>query len=80
MRAARCRPEPQSLQMKETRALYSDFFDVCRRGDIKSVEEYLDRGLDVNHLHASGWSALSFAAMEENVEVCRLLIARGTKP
>ncbi|XP_046390192.1 ankyrin repeat and MYND domain-containing protein 2 [Ischnura elegans] len=53
---------------------------VCYKGNKEYVQMLLDRGADVNAgKHESAYTALHFAALSGNVEVCHMLLAAGAK-
>ena len=59
---------------------------ACRDGDYRAVIDLLDSGVNVNakvldytdrHIHEYGWTALSVASYQGNIEIVRLLLAKG---
>src|SRR3954466_7947580 len=58
----------------------SQLFDAARQGDVKQVQELLDKGADVNARNKFGATALWFAAYKNRVEVIKLLLARKADP
>jgi outer membrane protein assembly factor BamB len=57
-----------------------DLFAAARRGDVKAVESFLDRGVEVNAKSPYGATALHFAAVKGHVEVVKLLLKRKADP
>lgn len=67
-----------------------DFFDVngmsplqhaCYKGNKDSVQLFLDLGADVNSSqHEYNYTALHFAALSGNAEICFMLLLAGAKP
>eukprot|EP00051_Salpingoeca_urceolata_P003403 m.57452 g.57452 ORF g.57452 m.57452 type:complete len:637 (+) comp12744_c0_seq1:356-2266(+) len=51
--------------------------DSAMLGDLASVERVLDRGIDVNTCDGDGITALHRAAVENNLNVARVLVERG---
>ena len=46
-------------------------------GDIDSVKEHLDRGVDVNKKNKYGWTALIESAYSGRIKIAELLIEKG---
>lgn len=55
----------------------SKFFSACIRNDVETVEEMLERGIDVNMQNAFDATPLHRAIHEDNMEVVRLLLEYG---
>jgi hypothetical protein len=56
-----------------------DFWLAVRRGDLKTVEELLAKGVDVNTKFRYGATALSYACDRGHLEVVKALLARGAE-
>ena len=48
-------------------------------GEVEEVERVLAEGVDVNQTDDEGYSALQAAAENDNLEVVKLLVAKGAK-
>ena len=62
------------------RTEYSTLFDLCKSGEAtpERVQEFLDRGVDVNEKNPNGETPLHVAAHDnENPQVLRVLIKAG---
>ena len=57
-----------------------DIMDAARDGDIQTVVRFLDEGGDVNAFDAHGRTLLVHSVAHSQVELCRVLIARGADP
>ena len=57
-----------------------DIMDAARDGDIQTVVRFLDEGGDVNAFDAHGRTLLVHSVVHSQVELCRVLIARGADP
>ncbi|XP_054006541.1 caseinolytic peptidase B protein homolog [Hylaeus anthracinus] len=53
------------------------FFRAVQHGNIAELEKILKDGVNVNTRHTLGWTALHVAAINERVEVIKLLIKKG---
>jgi Ankyrin repeats (3 copies) len=52
--------------------------NACSEGDIETVRQLLNRGVDVNKKDdREGWTALHFAIFEEHKEIIKLLLDNG---
>ena len=56
-----------------------EILDAARDGDIQTVVRFLDEGGDVNAVDARGLTLLRSVAYSQ-VDVCRVLVARGADP
>ena len=54
-------------------------YHAAYRGDVRAVRDYLDNGLDVARGNEVGYTVLMAAARGGNLEILRLLLARGAK-
>lgn len=52
---------------------------AAEHGDLAKVRDCLDRGVPVDEVGSSGFTALIYAAMEGHLEIARELIKRGAK-
>ena len=74
-----------SLQSAESRKharvvtilMGADLLPSIREGDIERIIELLDSGVDVNLRLIEGWTPLMVAALDDQIEVARLLLSRG---
>jgi len=57
--------------------LNDQFFEAVRKGDSASVTALLDKGVDVNAKFRYGTTALFKAAERGNIDVVKILLARG---
>ena len=57
-----------------------EILDAARDGDIQTVVRFLDEGGDVNAFDAHGRTLLVHSVAHSQVELCRVLIARGADP
>jgi outer membrane protein assembly factor BamB len=57
-----------------------EFFAAVRRGDVKAVETFLDKGVDPKSKTPYGATALHFAADKGNVEITKLLLKHKADP
>lgn len=51
--------------------------ELVRRGDLKSLEDALAAGIDVEQEDEKGWNALMWACRTSNAEAVRLLLTHG---
>ena len=58
----------------------NDIIDAVRNGDTQTVNRFLDEGGDVNAFDARGRTLLVKSVAHSQVELCRVLIARGADP
>ena len=56
------------------------FWKAAKTNDIKTLKEYLDKGIDVNVKNHYGVTALTYAADKGNLEAVDLLLERGADP
>lgn len=61
-------PSPQSL------------WDAARRGELESVKQAVEAGVDVNSVTHCGASALSFAADRGHFEIVQFLLSEQADP
>lgn len=54
----------------------SSLWTAALQGDVERVEAVLNRGVDVDLRDESGYTALHFAARNNNLDVVRLLLSR----
>lgn len=54
-----------------------DFWQAVRKGDVKTVEALLAKGVDVNTKFRYGATALSYACDRGHVDVVKVLLAKG---
>jgi hypothetical protein len=54
-----------------------DFWEAARKGDAKTVEALLAKGVDVNTKFRYGATALSYACDRGHTEVVKVLLAKG---
>lgn len=59
----------------------ANFFFICSEqvGNIETVRQLLDRGLDETHRDNAGWTPLHYAAFEGYSDICTQLIESGAK-
>lgn len=55
-----------------------DFLQAVKDSDLGTARGMLDRGIDPNTLSPNGWTAVTYAAANGNVEMMKLLISHGT--
>ncbi len=55
----------------------NDMIGAIIRNDITAVKQLLDSGTDINKQDGAGFTALHFAAQENNFGIAKLLIERG---
>ena len=55
-----------------------DFLQAVKDSDMFRAREMLDRGIDPNALSPNGWTGVTYASANGNVEMIRLLIGYGT--
>lgn len=53
------------------------FFQAVQYGDIPELEKILKTGVDINARHTFGWTALHVAAINNNIDVIKLLLKKG---
>jgi hypothetical protein len=53
------------------------FLNSIRQGDIKKVEEYIDKGADVNLIKNERQTPLMYAIWSNNFEIVKLLVSKG---
>lgn len=58
----------------------NEFFEAAERGDIDTLQEKLDQGLDIEEETTRGFTALSIAILEMKVEAVEFLLQRGADP
>ena len=58
----------------------TEIIDAARDGEIQTVVRFLDEGGDVNAFDARGRTLLVKSVVHSQVELCRVLIARGADP
>lgn len=51
--------------------------DAVKTGQLAKVEEALDSGADIHEQDEQGWTALNWAAGKGNLDMVRLMLARG---
>jgi len=68
---------PFSLQAQTKQELNDKLFEAVRAGDATAVTALLDKGADVNAKYRYGMTALFKAAERGNLEVAKILVARG---
>lgn len=56
------------------------FWKACRNGDVATVKEMLDKGMNVNARFEGGATPILAATMRGQLEVVRLLVERGADP
>ena len=56
------------------------FWNAARSNDVKSLKEFLDKGMDVNVKNHYGVTALSLASDKGNLAAVELLLERGADP
>jgi len=68
---------------KDVAELFKDvgaLVTASSKGDLKAVQELIDKGTPVNGLDANGQSALTEAAWNGKTEIIKLLLAKGANP
>src|SRR5215212_2274532 len=55
----------------------SELIDAVKTGQLAKVEETLNSGADIHVQDEQGWTALNWAAGKGNLDIVRLLLARG---
>ena len=58
----------------------NEITEAARNGDIQTVEQFLDTGGDVNAVDARGITLLYGSVVYSQVDMCRMLVARGADP
>jgi len=58
-------------------SLNSELLEAARKGDARRVRELLDRGADVNARDKRGFTPLHVAAVNDHVDVAKLLLEHG---
>ena len=53
------------------------FFNACENGDVDIVQEFIERGFDLNAVHGDNRTALHYAAEYGRVDVAKVLIQNG---
>jgi hypothetical protein len=54
-----------------------DFFKACKSKDLKTVKEYLDKGIDLERKNENGNTALMISSSPFNLDVVKLLVENG---
>ena len=54
-------------------------FLAAKRGDIKVIQEFLDKGVDIDVVDSEGWSPLMYAVKNKKLEACKFLLSKGAK-
>lgn len=90
LKAAQRGPRPEVVEFIETEIAKSkelkvdnvgrgrEFLQAVKDADINTVIRMLDGGIDPNTLSPNGWTGVTYAAANGNIEMMKLLITRGT--
>lgn len=54
--------------------------EAAEYGDIKRIKELIKNGVNVNTPNANGFTAITIAAMNNNLDMLRLLLSAGANP
>jgi ankyrin repeat protein len=64
---------PVSFAEDQSQAL----IEAAKQGDLKQVQELLEKGADINSKDNSGWTALMWVSDNGNAEIAKVLLAGG---
>jgi hypothetical protein len=70
----------QTTGTTSTGALKTKLFKAAKSGDVKTVHEALDGGVEVDALNSNKWTALHDACGSGQLEVVKVLLAAGADP
>lgn len=59
---------------------FSNFLGACRRGDLKTCQELISRGVNINGKDAFDYTPLIIASLCGHFELVQLLLESGTTP
>ncbi len=72
-------PNHSFAQTDSTKEIYS-FIEAADRGDVKAVNSYINKGVNINCRDANGGTPLFYAANNSHLEVIKTLLYYGADP
>jgi len=68
--------EPKNEKINEV-VKSADIFEASKRGDLKSVQQYIENGVDINLLNDDGFTAIMLASIDGHLEIVKYLVENG---
>jgi ankyrin repeat protein len=69
--------QTQAQAQAQTQTKTLDLFDAARADDVKTVQAYIDKKVDLNQVDESGFTALTLASYNGSPHVVALLLQHG---